>query len=132
MSGSPAISSVDRRQRGQLAEQHAAAHLLERGLVELDHNVGYRFGEVDLVMQHDGIIVFVEVRFRAQSSFGGAALSVNRVKQKRVAQAASAWLAAHPKLRRHACRFDVVALAGDPQAPSIQWIPNAFTLDDLA
>lgn len=119
------------RDTGRHFEAVARARLEQAGLAWIAANVNYRFGELDLVMRESEVLVFVEVRYRRQTSFGGSALSVTPSKQRRIALAASAWLAAHPDQARSACRFDVVALAGNPEAPEIDWIRNAFSLDDL-
>lgn len=119
------------RDTGQTFEAAARAHLERAGLRTLAANVGYRFGELDLVMRDGESIAFVEVRYRRCARFGGAPLSVTASKRRRIAQAAAAWLAAHPIEARRPCRFDVVAIAGTPDAPLIEWIRAAFTLDDL-
>lgn len=67
-------------------------------------------GELDLVVELDGVIVFVEVKARAGSAFGGPTGAVDRAKQRRVRRAARSWLAHHAV---HApVRFDVVAVTG--------------------
>ncbi len=119
------------RDTGRIFEALARAHLEQAGLRLLAANVNYRFGELDLVM-HDGeTVVFVEVRYRRNAGFGGSSASVTPAKQRRVAHAASAWLAANPREARRPCRFDVVAISGSESAPDIDWIRNAFSLDDL-
>jgi putative endonuclease len=122
---------VTTRDTGQAFEQAARAHLQRAGLATLATNATYRFGELDLVMREGDTIAFIEVRYRRDARFGGAPLSVTPAKRRRIAQAASAWLAAHPAEARRPCRFDVVAIAGTPQEPQIEWIRGAFTLDDL-
>lgn len=69
---------------------------------------------------HDGTLVFVEVRARASADFGGAAGSVTGVKQRRVVYAARHYLQALPVWPP--CRFDVVAVEGD----EVQWLQAAF------
>ncbi|MBD9369485.1 YraN family protein [Xanthomonas sp. XNM01] len=125
--------AADRRERGQRIEAAARQHLQRAGLRFLAGNVGYRGGELDLVMQDDrsGTVVFVEVRYRASRTFGGGAASVDRAKRRRLIQAAQLYLAAHPALALAPCRFDVAAASGDPDAPRIDWIVDAFRLDDV-
>ena len=125
--------AADRRERGQRIEAAARQHLQRAGLRFLAGNVGYRGGELDLVMQDDrsGTVVFVEVRYRASRAFGGGAASVDRAKRRRLIQAAQLYLAAHPALALAPCRFDVAAASGDPDAPRIDWIVDAFRLDDV-
>lgn len=114
------------------AWERAARRELERaGLRARAANVRYPFGEIDLVMDDGDVLVFVEVRYRRGSRFGGGVASVDARKCARIARAASAYLAASPSLTRRACRFDVMAIGGDPAAPRFEWIRDAFTMDQL-
>ena len=121
-----------RQQIGAAAENAACALLQARGLQCLARNVGYPFGEIDLVMLDAGTVVFVEVRYRRASSFGGGAVSVDAGKRRRIALAAQAWLDDNRKFAKAACRFDVVAIGGTVDSLQPEWIPAAFTLDDVA
>jgi putative endonuclease len=109
---------------GQSAESRAEAFLKARGLKLVARNWRCRFGEIDLVMQDGATLVFIEVRLRSRSDFGGAAASVTPAKQKKLLAAARQYLTTLKTLPP--CRFDVVALSGDA-AP--EWIRNAF--DDV-
>lgn len=100
-------------------------------MATLERNVGYRFGEIDLLMRDGDGLAFVEVRYRSGKDFADGAQSVDRRKQQRLAKAAMAWLASHPRWQRSPCRFDVIALSGDLDNPDIEWIRNAFSLDEL-
>ena len=132
---------VDRRARGALVEDAARRHLLDAGLHELAANANYRGGELDLVMLdacarddsgRDGIcVVFVEVRYRSHHGFGGGAMSVDAAKRRKLVHAAQLFLAAHHELRNAPCRFDVVEADGDPAAPRITWLRDAFRADEL-
>lgn len=127
----PGPPPIDRQQLGAAAEDAALAHLLEQGLGLIARNVRYPFGEIDLIALDAGSVVFVEVRFRRNNRFGGAAVSVDAGKRRKIARAAQAWLNSHRQYSTAACRFDVVAVtpAGDGQ--HCEWIRSAFTLDDL-
>lgn len=112
-----------RQREGFDAEARAARLLEAQGVRVVDRNVRFRGGEIDLVARDGDTWVFVEVRARAGSGWGGAAASVGPHKQRRVVMAAQLYL-----LRRFGergwppCRFDVVAFeAGDPH-----WIRGAF------
>jgi putative endonuclease len=114
------------RADGARYEDIALAHLQRTGLVAIARNFTCRYGEIDLVMRDRDTLVFVEVRFRSASGFGDGIDSVHAGKQAKLVRAASAFLASHPRLADRACRFDVVAIAGDADAPSIDWRRNAF------
>lgn len=86
-------------------------------------NYRVKTGEIDLVLEHGRALVFVEVRSRASSAFGGAAASVTAAKQLRVRRAAQAFLLERfGATRWPEVRFDVVAIDGD----ELGWIPAAF------
>jgi putative endonuclease len=128
-----APAGIDRRARGALVEARARQHLLGAGLHELAANAAYRGGELDLVMfdPHSECVVFVEVRYRSNSGFGGGAMSIDAGKRRKLVHAAQLFLAARRELRNAACRFDVVEADGDPAAPRITWLRDAFRADDV-
>ncbi|MDF1677727.1 MAG: YraN family protein [Legionellaceae bacterium] len=110
---------------GKEAEMYARRYLIKQGLKWLTSNYRCRLGEIDLIMQSvTGVLVFVEVRLRTSSTFGGALQSVTRAKQQKLLKTASYYLMAHPTLGCLGVRFDVLALDGNP--PSITWIQQAF------
>lgn len=124
-----------RRAIGDAVESAARAHLLRAGLREVCANANYRFGELDLVMlDGDGLdattLVFVEVRYRRDARFGGGAASIDARKRRRIVLAAQAFLATHARYANAPCRFDVVEADGDPAAPRLEWLRDAFRADD--
>ena len=128
--------TIDRSTRGKLAETSARDALLREGLKQVAANVNYRGGELDLVMLdasgRDGAtLVFVEVRYRQSQAFGGGAASVDIGKRRKLVHAAQLFLAEHREYAHAACRFDVVDAEGDPQAPRITWLRDAFRADDV-
>jgi putative endonuclease len=107
------------------AEAYARQYLVKQGLVWLVSNYACRMGEIDLVMQSArGELVFVEVRRRTSSRFGGALASVTPSKQKKLMKAASHYLMAHPNQGQQGVRFDVLAIDGNP--PRVTWVKQAF------
>jgi len=120
----PAVEPTTTKQRGDAAEARALRHLVAAGLRPLERNYrtpGRGGGEIDLVMRdRDGTVVFVEVRHRAASGFGGAAASVGSVKQRRIVFAARHYLMRFSAMP--ACRFDVIVVEGD----RLTWLVAAF------
>jgi putative endonuclease len=138
--------AVDRKIRGNTAEAAARQHLIRAGLRPIAANAGFRVGELDLVMLDRGgpnrsglartgldgdTVVFVEVRYRRSAAFGGGAASVNLAKRRKLVRAAQLFLAGHPQYRQATCRFDVIEADGDPNAPQLHWIKDAFRADDV-
>ena len=108
--------------RGVEAEAMAAAFLEAKGLRVIERNYRCRLGEIDLVAREGATTVFVEVRQRASSAFGGAAASITAAKRQRLLRAARHYLSRLGTLPE--CRFDALLIEGDP--PRIEWIRNAF------
>jgi putative endonuclease len=115
------------QQSGQAAEALARQFLEQRGLRLLAQNWRCRLGELDLVMLDSDTVVFVEVRYRRYSAWGGAAESVDARKREKLSRAAQHFLQQESRWARHPCRFDVIAITADSQAPApLNWIQNAF------
>ncbi len=134
MAGADGAATTDRRARGAAVEGAARNHLLRAGLRDVAANASFRLGELDLVMIDDDAfggptLVFVEVRYRRDDGFGGGAASVDHAKQRKLVRAAELFLLAHRRLADMACRFDVVDASGDPAAPDLHWIRDAFRAD---
>jgi len=109
------------RLTGAEAETVACRHLEDSGLKLVTRNYRCPRGEIDLVMDDDGTMVFVEVRYRHSDRFGSPAESVDARKQARLRAAARHYLQAHRM--EPACRFDVVSvMPGD----AIEWLRDAF------
>jgi len=124
-------AETERQRQGNAAEAAACVELERQGLRLIARNVRFPFGEVDLVMQAATTVVFVEVRFRTSAAYGGAAVSIDAGKRRKLANAAQAWLGMNPKFAKAPCRFDVVAVSPEGEGLRCEWIPAAFTLDDL-
>lgn len=121
---------LDRRARGDAVEDIALDYLRRQGLRLVARNARARGGELDLVMFEGEALVFVEVRYRARSGFGGGVASVDHGKRRRLVRAAQAFLLRHPQHAEAPCRFDVIDASGDPRSPRLDWLRDAFRADD--
>lgn len=93
-------------------ERRALWHYRLRGYRVLGVNVRAGRNELDLIVRRGREIAFVEVKQRRGSGFGGAVAAVSAEKQRRVRDAAQAWLVRNPQPADVRVRFDVVALDG--------------------
>ena len=125
-----ATDAPDRNAIGARVERAASALLQRKGLIEVAANARYRDGELDLVMRDGDTLVFVEVRHRRSDGHGCGAASVDAGKRRRLVRAAQRFLLEHPRLAELPCRFDVVEASGDPDAPRLNWLRDAFRADD--
>jgi putative endonuclease len=110
---------------GDAAESQALQYLHAQGLALVKRNYrtpGRGGGEIDLIMRDvDATLVFVEVRRRTRSAYGGALASITGVKQRRIIWAARHFIAHLPSTP--ACRFDVIAIEADGK---VHWFKAAF------
>ena len=111
---------------GFIMENRALFYLQEKGFSLVQRNFRCARGEIDLILEDSKHLLFVEVRFRKNKQFGGAASSITPAKQRKISYAAQYYLyqrfyAKNRPLRKQP-RLDVVCLGED----QIQWIQNAF------
>jgi putative endonuclease len=115
-----------RQELGETGENLAAAALTARGYAILERRYRTRHGEIDIIAEHEGTLVFVEVRARATAEFGRAAETVTDAKKRKVTAMAVDYLARH-RITNRPCRFDVVAIdQASNLIPEITVYPNAF------
>ena len=117
------------RSIGDEYEARAERWLRDQGMKLLARNFRGKTGEIDIVAQDAGYLVFLEVRARSNRHYASAAASVDRRKQQRILRTAQLFLQCHPTLARMPCRFDVIAFE-PPQSgasPELRWIKSAFT-----
>lgn len=107
---------------GDEAEAQARKHLETAGLRYIESNYRCKLGEIDLILRDKNCYVFVEVRMRSSSRFGGALASVTPSKQRKVQLSAQHYLQNKKLFDKVPMRFDVVALNSD----GIDWVQGAF------
>jgi putative endonuclease len=106
---------------GRQAESRAAEYLKKQGLQLLCQNYRCRSGEIDLVMQDQQELVFVEVKYRSKSHFGGAAEYFHAAKRKKFESAVQHFLlekGLNPLMVAH--RIDLLAIDNE----EIQWLKH--------
>lgn len=116
--------NVEHLDRGREAEETALDFLQQQGMRLVERNFRCRLGELDLIMEHDETLVFVEVRYRKSDRFGSALESVDKTKQTRLIRAADYYLGL--KNIDKPARFDVVAVAPAVTETPIDWVRDAF------
>jgi len=114
--------STPQQIKGQLSEDEALAYLQAQGLTLVERNFLCKAGELDLIMRDGHGLVFVEVRRRATTRYGGALWSITPAKQKRLVQAAQFYLLRYHQLPP--CRFDVIAIDNG----QLRWLRNVLEI----
>ena len=117
--------TIASQELGRLGEELAVRELERRGYAILARRYRTRCGEIDIVADDRGTLVFVEVKCRVDAEFGTAAEAVTPWKQRRLVRMASFYLTDAAIVDRP-CRFDVVAIMLDGAEPAIDLFQNAF------
>lgn len=123
------MKKINKRQQGAEFEYQARLFLESQGLTFIAANQYFKCGELDLIMQDQHTLVFVEVRQRSSSQFGNAIESIDYRKQQKWIQAANLWLANYERsLEDTDCRFDLIAFGANIK--QIQWLQNFIELNN--
>lgn len=107
---------------GTAYEKLAGEYLKQHGYQILQYNFSCYAGEIDIVAQHEGYLVFVEVKFRASSRMGNPLEAVTVAKQRKISKTAMYYCLSHGFSENVPCRFDVAAVLGE----KIKIVKNAF------
>lgn len=107
---------------GNEYEHIACQFLSQQGLKLLQSNYRCKTGEIDLIMQQQHTIVFVEVKYRKNAKYGGAISALSQKQMQRLIKSAQLFLAESKNQHLNA-RFDVIAITGSE--PPV-WIQNAI------
>lgn len=100
---------LDRIAIGKKGEKEAVRALKKSGYRIIETNYRCRYGEIDIIAEHMGAIVFVEVKTRGSDRFGSPKEGVDYRKQRHITLASSAYLA-ELGLDDREVRFDVVSV----------------------
>ena len=114
------------RQRLGVEGEALACEALERlGYLITTTRYRNRFGEIDIVADDHGTVVFVEVKTKTDSSFSDPVESVTKQKQRRLVSMAEQYVAQYG-LDNTPCRFDVVTVDTSVAPPRIIHYEDAF------
>ena len=119
--------SAARQAFGELGERIAERWLLRRGwrVVQRRFRSGHR--DIDLVVERDGTVVFVEVKARRGAEFGGPVQAVDHRKRKQLERSAHVWIDRHGR-EAESYRFDVVGVLLSGATVRVCHVENAFAL----
>lgn len=113
---------------GQWGEKLAAQTLEKKGYHLLTANWRCRYGEIDLIVEDERYLCFVEVKLRKSSTYGSASAFVDWRKQEKLRTSAQLYLSQYPTTRQP--RFDVVEIyvphGMETREPEIHILENAF------
>ncbi len=109
-------------------EDRAAGYLEDKGFRIIARNARMRLGELDIVAEESGEVVFVEVKARNSRAFGGPEYAITSKKKVRLRRAAKEFLV-RKRLTSRPCRFDALLIYTGPGGPEFTHIRDAFGED---
>jgi len=127
---SDADRELQRKLLGRIGEAAAIRALRQAGYRILETNAIYTGGEIDIIAEHNDVVVFVEVKTRSPRAWGEPEAAVDEAKQARIVRAGQNYLAQFG--RQPLTRFDIVAVRtdGHNRVESVRIIPGAFEIPD--
>jgi putative endonuclease len=112
--------------QGDQAEAWALDYLQKNGWQLVVANFRSAFGEIDLIVKQQQLLLFVEVKQRRSARFGSAQAMVTTQKQHKIILTSQYFLQQHSQYQQYHLRYDVIAIDTQGSTPQITWLPNAF------
>lgn len=106
-------------------EQAICSFLEKQHYKIIEKNYRSRWGEIDIIAEHNEILAFIEVKTRRNEYFPIATV-VNKTKQQKIIKTAKHFLLSNQIIDK-VIRFDIATLIAKQDNYSIEYIPNAFT-----
>ncbi|WP_158971554.1 YraN family protein [Paraglaciecola sp. L3A3] len=110
---------------GSDAERYAQNYLEQQGLIFLSKNYRCRSGEIDLIMQDETELVFIEVKFRSNQSHGTAIEYFHSSKQRKFISAVMCYMQEknlNPSIVPH--RIDLIGIDRNNRQQNVTWLKN--------
>jgi putative endonuclease len=117
------VFAMYKENKGYQYEEIAKKYLLKNDYKIIEQNFTSKFGEIDIIAQKDGMILFIEVKGRKNTDFGMPRDSVTINKQKKII-ASSKYFLLKKNYTDVQCRFDVIEIILDDK--TIEHIEDAF------
>ncbi|MCE7058037.1 YraN family protein [Algoriphagus sp. AGSA1] len=102
---------AEHNETGKRAEQMAADFLIAKGYELVEMNYRHRHAEIDLILKHKGLLIFVEVKFRSGTGFGFAEEFVDATKRRLIIKAADHYI--YEIDWHNDIRFDIIGVYRD-------------------
>jgi putative endonuclease len=122
-----AFKGTSTKEKGQEGERLAVRFLERQGFRILERNYRNRLGEIDIVAEDKGVLVFVEVRTLKESARHAPEETIQWKKQQRLSRTALVYVQ-HKGLEDLPARFDVVAVTFAQGRSAVRHIPDAFEI----
>ena len=115
-----------RQQVGRRGEAYAAAFLRVKGFRVVAQNWRCRFGEIDLIVERDDVLRFVEVKTRLTDTYGHPEESITPTKLEHLRRSIECWLRAHASSSKQ-YQADVIAIfVKEGSKPEVHWVEGVL------
>ena len=114
---------MNRRQDGSRGEEIAVDFLVKKGFDIKTRNYLCKTGEIDIIAEHRGTVVFIEVKARRNASYGRPAEAVTPMKLRKIERTAQWYLCAN-RLTALPARIDVVEVWWTPEGVRVEHLEN--------
>ena len=115
------------RELGEWGERIAVDYLNNHNVKIVDRNIRTNYGEIDILGQKDGVLIFFEVKTRRTEDFGNPEDAVNYTKQEHMRNSALEFIQSNQEIEMN-WRIDVIAIyVGKKNKLHIRWFKNAIT-----
>lgn len=115
----------ERKEKGKFYETVAEEYLKKKKYKILERNFSWRKGEIDIITEKKGIIVFIEVRSKKGEDIKGYE-TVNPTKQKKIIESAKFYLESKNLIGKKDVRFDVISINFKDNEIEIEHFEDAF------
>ena len=112
---------MNKRGIGNKGEAIAASFLENNGIIILERNYQNRFGEIDIIAREGNVLLFIEVKYRKNQSFGYPLEAVDFKKRQKIKNMARFFLNENHYFNMN-IRFDCIGIMGS----NIDWVKGAF------
>jgi putative endonuclease len=123
-----AMKNRYRQRIGKQGEENAVHYLKGKGYCILERNYRSDRGEIDIIAENGGVLVFIEVKMKIHEGFGSPESWVDRKKQAQIGKVAAGYLLEKER-EEDPCRFDVIAITQKKGSNEIHHIEDAFWMD---
>ena len=96
-----------------MGENLAAKYLERQGYRLVCRNYRCRQGEIDLIVEKDQQLIFVEVKTRSYHSISAAVENISLKKKQRISRTAYLYLKQNPQYGKYNTRFDAIIILRD-------------------
>lgn len=113
---------------GDRGEEVAAQYLEKRGCCILERQFRAKTGEIDIIAEERGTLLFIEVKTRHPTRFGAPAQAVGYTKRQRIFRTALLYMQ-KCNMEERSCRFDVLEVLVLGESYTVNHYENAFEVD---